>query len=196
MNSSHSLATYSLGPGVVLAKAAPYVYARVTRSSPALEVMTDLIQIKAATISPSMSLAQAQQSMIYQGVRLLFVVDAAATIIGLITTNDMGGPKPVQIVHDRHIHYDELTVADVMTGLDMLNAIELERITRATVGDAIATLKDFGRNHLLVVERETDETLRRARGLISRSQVELQLGEEIDVTPIARSFSDIEKALL
>ncbi|MDA3922812.1 MAG: CBS domain-containing protein [Salinisphaera sp.] len=196
MTNSHALSTYPLGPGVVLAKAAAYVHTSVTHSSPAFEVMTDFAKVRAATISPLMSLAQAEQSMIYQGVRLLFVIDNAATIVGLITTTDMAGPKPIQIVHDSHLHYDQLTVADVMTGLDMLNAIELERIERATVGDAIATLKTFGRNHLLVVEGATGETPRRARGLISRSQIELQLGELIDITPVARSFSEIEKALL
>jgi hypothetical protein len=33
------------------------------------------------------------------------------------------------------------------------------------------------------------------RGVISRSQIERQLGTPFDVTPVAESFSEIERAL-
>src|SRR5690606_18543283 len=43
----------------------------VRADSPALEVMTDLSKIPAATISPGDSLPEANQSMLLRGVRLL-----------------------------------------------------------------------------------------------------------------------------
>jgi hypothetical protein len=57
------------------------------------------------------------------------------------------------------------------------------------VGNLIATLERFGRNHLLVVERAA------ARGVISRSRIERPLGRTIEVTPIANTFAEIERAL-
>jgi hypothetical protein len=59
----------------------------------------------------------------------------------------------------------------------------------------VATLKRVGRNHLLVVEGATPRTPQRVRGVISRAQIERQLGVPIDITPIASSFSEIGRAL-
>jgi CBS domain-containing protein len=195
MNHHHALPTFRLESGTALAQAEPWTNTPVTIDSPALSVMTDLTQVKAAMTHPATPLAQAEQLMIYQGVRMLFVVTEMPVIQGLITTSDMRGVKPMQVVHERNLRYDELTVADVMTGLDLLDAIAFERLPAATVGDAIETLKRFGRNHLLVVEEVRPKTPGRVRGLISRSQIERQLGTAIELTPIASSFSEIERAL-
>ena len=62
----------------------------------------------------------------------------------------------------------------------------------ASVGDLVATLRRFGRNHLLVVD---DAAPQRVRGVVSRSQIERQTGLAIDITPIATTFAEIERAL-
>jgi CBS domain-containing protein len=158
--------------------------------------MTDLTQVKAATTHPRTTLRQAEQAMIYQGVRMLFVVTEMPLVEGLITATDLGGDKQMRVVHERHLHYDELCVADVMTEQGALDAIDYAVVRTAAVGNAVATLQRLGRNHLLVVEAATAQTPRRVRGVISRSQVERQLGRSIDITPIANSFSEIERALV
>ncbi len=192
---SSALPTFRLERGTGLAQADVTSDEPVTLDSPALAVMTDLTRVKAATTHPATSLRQAEQMMIYQGVRMLFVVTAMPLVEGLITTTDLDGDKRMRVVHERNLHYDELSVADVMTGLDSLDAVDYERIRTASVGNAVATLQRLGRNHLLVVEVATARTPRRVRGVISRSQIERQLGSGIDVTPIASSFSEIERAL-
>jgi CBS domain-containing protein len=158
--------------------------------------MTDLTKVKAATTHPRTTLRQAEQAMIYQGVRMLFVVTEMPLIEGLITATDLGGDRQMQVVHERGVHYDELCVADVMTGFGSLDAIDYAVVRSAAVGNAVATLQRLGRNHLLVVEAATAQTPRRVRGVISRSQVERQLGRRVDITPIANSFSEIERALV
>jgi signal-transduction protein with cAMP-binding, CBS, and nucleotidyltransferase domain len=190
------LPTFRLGHGTSLAQAQPTGNAAVTLASPALDAMTDLTLVKAATTHPRTTLRQAEQAMIYQGVRMLFVVTDMPLIEGLITATDLGGDKQMRVVHERHLHYDELCVADVMTELGALDAIDFARVKAAAVGNAVATLQRLGRNHLLVVEAATAQTPRRVRGVISRSQVERQLGRAIDITPIANSFSEIERALV
>jgi CBS domain-containing protein len=195
MSGSTALPTFKLEPGTGLAQASPSNFDRVTLDSPALRVMTDLTQMRAATTTPSTSLRQAEQIMIYQGVRMLFVVTEMPAIEGLVTTMDLHGDKPMRAVHERGAHYDDLCVADVMTEAAMLDAIDFGRMQSASVGDAVAALKRQGRNHLLVVEAATPQTPRRVRGVISRSQIERQLGSAIDITPIASSFSEIERAL-
>ena len=196
MNPVAALPTFRLDRGTTLAQAQPTDNAPVTLASPALAVMTDLTQVKAATTHPRTTLRQAEQAMIYQGVRMLFVVTEMPLIEGLITATDLGGDKQMRVVHERHLHYDELCVADVMTELGALDAIDYAVVRSAAVGNAVATLQRLGRNHLLVVEASTAQTPRRVRGVISRSQVERQLGRPIDITPIANSFSEIERALV
>ena len=196
MNPVAALPTFRLDRGTTLAQAQPTDNAPVTLASPALAVMTDLTRVKAATTHPRTTLRQAEQAMIYQGVRMLFVVTEMPLIEGLITATDLGGDKQMRVVHERHLHYDELCVADVMTELGALDAIDYAVVRFAAVGNAVATLQRLGRNHLLVVEASTAQTPRRVRGVISRSQVERQLGRPIDITPIANSFSEIERALV
>ena len=190
------LKTFRLEAGTAIAQAQPWHTAAVTLESTALDVMTDLTLVKAATTAPSTSLRQAEQMMIYLGVRMLFVVTDMPSIEGLITTTDLHGERQMRLVHERNLRYDELCVSDVMTGLSMLEAVDLEQMKAARVADVIATLKVFGRNHMLVVERASGRADRRVRGVISRAQIERQLGVPIDVTPIASSFSEIERALL
>jgi hypothetical protein len=196
MNPDAALPTFRLERGTSLAQAQPTDNTPVTLASPALDVMTDLTKVKAATTHPRTTLRQAEQAMIYQGVRMLFVVTAMPLIEGLITATDLGGDKQMRVVHERHLHYDELCVADVMTELGALDAIDYARIRTAAVGNAVVTLQRLGRNHLLVVEAATAQTPPRVRGVISRSQIERQLGRAIDITPIANSFSEIERALV
>ena len=196
MNPAAALPTFRLERGTSLAQAQPWDNAPVTLASPARAVMTDLTKVKAATTHPRTTLRQAEQAMIYQGVRMLFVVTAMPLIEGLITATDLGGDKQMRVVHERHLHYDELCVADVMTELGALDAIDHAVVNAATVGNVVATLQRLGRNHLRVVEAATAQAPGRVRGVISRSQVERQLGTAIAITPIANSFSEIERALV
>ena len=64
--------------------------------------------------------------MIYQGVRMLFVVTDMPSIEGLITATDLRGDKQMRVVHERNLRYDDLCVADVMTEPAPLDAIDLD----------------------------------------------------------------------
>ena len=190
-----SLPTFPLEPGTALAQAQPGHTRQVTLDSPAIDVMTDLTLVKAATIMPSTPLRMAEQLMIYQGVRMLFVVTEMPAIEGLITASDLHGEKQMRLVHERNARYADLTVADVMTAASTLDAIDHDRLQVSTVADVIAAIQRVGRDHLLVVQHATPQTPRRVRGVISRAQVERQVGMPIGITPVASSFSEIERAL-
>lgn len=196
MNTAVALPTFRLEPGTAIAQARPWQAPFVDLDAPALDVMTDLTLVKAATTAPATSLRQAEQLMIYQGVRMLFVVTDMPSIEGIVTSTALRGERQMRLVHERNVHYDELCVADVMTGLSMLEAIDHARMRTARVGDVVETLQRLGRNHLLVIEAATAQTPRRVRGILSRAQIERQSGKVINITPIAHSFSEIERALV
>jgi CBS domain-containing protein len=196
MNQDAALPVHLLEAGTSIVQAQPWRTAPVQLDSPAVEVMTDLKLVKAATISPTATLAQAEQAMIYLGVRMLLVVSAMPTVEGLITANDVRGDRAIQVVQQRHVHHDELCVADVMTGLTTIDAIDADALRTATVSNVIATLKRHGRNHLLVVEAGAGEgQLQQVCGVFSRAQIERQLGQRIEIVEVAGSFAEIERVL-
>lgn len=168
---------------------------RVTLDAPALSVMTDLELVRAATVRPDESLLVAREHMIHQGVRLLFVVSDMPCVDGLITTTDLDGERPMQVIARRGVHYDDLRVADVMSPLATLDAVDMAHLSRATVAKVIATIRHLGRRHMLVVEHGQDGQMPVLRGVISQAQIERQLGHAIDVIEHAHNFAEISASL-
>jgi CBS domain-containing protein len=195
MDLNSPLPTRRLGPGTVIAQARDWQTSPVSLESPALEVMTDLTQVKAATTSPSTTLRQAEQFMIHQGVRMLFVVREMPSIEGLVTSTDLHSDAQLRLVQQRNLRYDELTVSHVMTPLSELDAIDFAVMRFATVSNVIATLRRYGRNHLLVTELSSAAAPGRVRGVVSRTQIERQLGMPVPVTEVANTFAEVVKML-
>ncbi|GLS14620.1 CBS domain-containing protein [Hydrogenophaga electricum] len=189
------LHTFHFPEGTCIAQAQPPTGVPVTLSSPGRAVMTDLTHVRAATIAPDMPLAEARQTMIHQGVRLLFVVGAMPCVDGLITANDLEGERPMQVINRRQVRYEDLTVADVMAPLAALDAIGLEDLSHANVAQVVATLKQVGRRHLIVVQKAGNGHGARVRGVISQTQVERQLGQPIALIETANSFAEIRSTL-
>jgi CBS-domain-containing membrane protein len=194
MRPDSPLPTRRLAPATAIVHARDWPVERVTLESPALAVVTDLARVKAATTSPSASLQQAEQTMIYQGVRMLFVVREMPLIEGLVTVSDLHGDAQMRLVQQRGLRYDEIAVADVMTPLHGLDALAWADVARGTVGNVVATLRRLGRNHLLVVDGDAAAP-ERVRGVISRTQVERQLGMPIPMTEVANTFPDVVQML-
>lgn len=165
----------------------------VKLTQPAIDVMTDFRRMTAFIASPDDTLQQAEARMIRRKVRLLFVMDGEDQVAGLITSTDIQGEKPMQVVQSRGIHRDEIRVADIMTPVDQLEAVDFEDLTHASVGHVLETLKSCGRQHALVFE--TSEGRKTVRGLLSLSQLSKQLGVTIQATEVALTFTEIERHL-
>ena len=166
---------------------------RVGLDNPALDVMTDFRRMTAFIATPGDTIRQAEERMIRRKVRLLFVMDGHDHVAGLITNTDIHGEKPMQIVQSRGIRRDELVVADIMTPVERLEAVDYDDIAHARVGHVLETLKSRGRQHALVIE--TTEGRQMVRGLLSLSQLCKQLGVNIETTEVASTFLEIEQHL-
>lgn len=165
----------------------------VTLDSEALDVMTDLKQIYAAVIEPQIGMDSAKQYMIQRGVRLLFVLNHDRSLAGLVTANDIQGEKPMRLVQERGVKHDEISVADIMTPLDRLEAMAMDEVRHSKVGHVLASLKGAGRQHALVTEQHGART--EVRGMFSLSQIARQLGISVQTSEIAKSFAEIEVML-
>jgi CBS-domain-containing membrane protein len=189
------LPTFRFPVGTRIAQAVPPMGQPVTMASPGRSVMTDLTHVRAATVGPDMLLAEAREVMIYQGVRLLFVVSDMPNVEGLITSTDLEGERPMQVIGQRGVKYEDLRVVDVMSPLGSLDAIGLEELAHADVAKVVATLKRLGRRHMLVVQQAGSHHGPQVRGVISQSQIERQLGQSIELMEVAGNFAEISASL-
>lgn len=169
--------------------------AHVTLDSPALEVMTDLRRIPAATIGPDVLIEEANQQMIVRSVRLLLVLDGQRHVLGLVTATDILGEKAVRVGQERGLKRSELTVRDLMVPTAQLDVVDLLDVLRAEVGHVVSTLKGSGRQHALVLENTVDGQ-QLIRGIFSASQIARQMGIPLQTTEIARTFAEIEAAIV
>jgi CBS domain-containing protein len=169
----------------------PRAPGRVTLDDPAIAVMTDLRDVRAATVAASDTMERAHAFMIRRGVRLLFVLDRGGTLAGAITATDVLGEKPMRFLQSRAITHAEILVSDVMTPAAELEAVSLKEVTQMRVGHVVSTHRAVARQHIMVA----DEGGRRVCGLFSASQVARQLGLELQTSEVAQTFADIEAAL-
>lgn len=180
-----------LKPGAGYQQPSLYVPSAVRADSPAIEVMTDLRLVVAATVDAGVRVDVANQAMITRGVRSLLVTEAAE-VVGLLTAHDILGERPLQVVRERALRHDELCVCDIMTARESVEVLDIDDVLRARVGHIVQTLKSAGRQHALVVETDTGSGRHMIRGIFSVSQIARQLGIAIHTTEVARTFAEIE----
>jgi CBS domain-containing protein len=164
---------------------------RVTLDEPAFSVMTDLKQVPAATTTREEPIEDARAVMKRRGVRLLFVLDAAGSVQGVVTATDLLGEKPMLFMQERGVARSEVRVGDIMTPASMLEAIAIQDVASMLVGHVVATIRAVRRQHVMVSE----DGGRRIRGLFSVSRIARQLGVDVSTTEVASTFADIEAAL-
>ena len=193
MRAYQPLTSISLAQSAVCTLAQPAANP-VTLDSPAIEVMTDLSKVAAVTIEPSAPMHAANEYMISRAVRSLFVTAPDGHVIGLVTTSDILGERPVRVSHARGVRRNELLVSDVMTSIDSIVAMNMEDVRAAKVGHVVASLKQAGRHHELVAEMRPKGQAQ-IRGIFSASQIARQLGVPLQITELARTFAEIEEAL-
>ena len=190
----HALPQLKSAPGERYLLPGPAPATDVHAGSPAIEVMTDLAKVQAITIRRLATIDEATRTMMARGVRALFVVDNDVEVIGIVTSTDTQGEKPILLTQQRGIRYDEVMVRDIMTPAERLEAMELADVLKARVGDVVVTLRLSGRQHALVIERGTSEPT--VRGIFSLTQIARQLGlAPQPVHDIGRTFVEIEAAL-
>ena len=161
---------------------------------PALAVMTDLREVTAITIDPEASIEHAMRVMVRRNVRLLFVVNVDNEIVGLITSTDVLGEKPLLYLREHGGRRRDLQVRDLMTPQERLEALGLEDVRTAKVGQVLATLQHARRQHALVVDADAQGNPM-VRGIFSTSQLARQLGDAVQSGEVAHSFAEIQAAL-
>ncbi len=153
---------------------------KVSYDSRAIHVMTDLKKKIAITLDHKALLHEAQLKMLTKKIHLLFVVDDEYTIVGIITSEDIAGEKPIKLGEKWRVKFREIQVTDIMTSAKKLEVLKMEDINKAKVGNLVATLKSVNRVHALVIEEGSGNAdFMLIRGIFSLNQIGCQLGTEL-----------------
>ena len=179
--------------GASLVHSAHELPTEVTPASPAFDAMTDLRHVTPASIELDASLNKAEERMKHNQVRLLFVLDEARRLLGLVTLNDIHGERPLRVQRELGVTHAELRVNEIMTPVGRLETLSMRDVEDARIGDIILTLKRSGRQHMLVVERTAEGDA--IRGIFSSTRIGRQLGTRVDTSGIASTFAELEAAL-
>ena len=164
-------------------------------SSSALDVMTDLSFMPAATIDGSVNVVAAEQLMIARGVRMLLVVNALQHVVGLVTARDLQGDRVKQALQAGNTAAS-LPVTAIMTVASAVEVLRFETVLHARVGDIIETLKGSGRQHALVVDEDVPTAQQKVRGVFSASQIARQLGITSAASfDLAGTFAELDRHL-
>ena len=182
--------TSPLQKGATFHKPRQVLPEKVGMEDPASQVMTDFRVVTAYTIFPLETIEAAREKMIHRGVRMLLVVDDLNHILGLITSSDLSSEKPMLVVQTQGIRHSDVMVKDIMTPRERLEVLCMDDLQSACVGDIVTTLKAHGRQHALAVERTLDRG-QILRGLFSISQINRQLGTQVDVVGVASTFAEL-----
>ncbi len=160
--------------------------------SPALAVMTDFKVVPPVTTHPGVAIDDALNKMKTAGVRLLFVMNDAGEILGVVTANDIMGEKPIQITQQARVPRSRITVAAVMTAQPDLRVLDAARVATARVGDIVETLRAFERQHVLVVNTDPHTRTHQVIGMFSTSQISKLLGRDVtQALRPARSLAEL-----
>ncbi|MCG8432564.1 MAG: CBS domain-containing protein [Gammaproteobacteria bacterium] len=189
------LPTIAVVPGGTFRKPSGASEKEVDFTNPAIDVMTNFAEVAAVTVEPNVSIDVALERMKHSGVRSLLVVNASNEIIGIITSYDIQGEKPVLFQQEVGVNRGEILVRDIMTRRENLEAIPIKEVMEARVGDIVATLRSHGRQHALVVEKEQNDK-QLICGIFSATQIGRQLGVRLENTGFAATFAELEAALV
>ena len=156
-------------------KAAPHL----KLSDPAIAVMTDLAAEAPHVASPDQPVDAALTEMIAFGVRLLLVV-RESDVVGLITSYDIMGERPIKVLQSpspsgaplRHV---DVRVEDVMTPLSESEPVRYRWVMDATVGDIATLFRNRPDTHLLVLDEGARPGDVLVRGIFSRTRLDRQI---------------------
>lgn len=160
---------------------------------PAYSVMIDFTQTAAQSIKATEDMEEAMHEMKYHGTHLLIVTDAEERIIGIITSEDLLGERPITIIQERRIDRTQVRVDMLMTPINDIMAFDIDHIERARVGNVVATLQEHHQHYALVVKHGDAET-QIVRGYFSTSQISKQLHRNVaSKIAKAQSVSELQK---
>jgi hypothetical protein len=155
--------------------------------------MTDLRSAACVVADHLDSLAQTLHVMQRARVHMALVTDVDGQLVGMVSRDDLHGERPVQQALADRVAHTDLPLERLMTPLSQWQVADIASIEHASLGDVAATLRSHSLRYLLVVARESGQTV--LRGLYSARHLEAALGMVIGADLHSRNFAELEATL-
>lgn len=120
---------------------------------PALLVMRDFEKTLPLVTAPAETIEHALTEMKALDSHIMLVVENDS-IIGIISSSDILGPKTTRVIEERRVKHSDITVRNIMTPRDKITAIDFKILRGAKIGHLIATLKEVKQLYALVIQQE------------------------------------------
>ena len=146
---------------------------------PALSVMIDFTEIPPHTIDAEDTMAHAITEMEISGAHLLLVIDNTGHFQGVLSSEDVWGEKPIQLIQERRIDRDQVQVKMIMVPLPEITALSYHVIASTQVGHVVKTLSIHRKHYALVIEPNADKSIQIIRGIFTASQIGKQLHHDL-----------------
>lgn len=165
-----------------------YLPELVHLDDPAISVMRDFHQSRPNLTNAHVSMDEALNEMKVTGCHMLMVIDDNNQLLGLLSTEDILGEKPIQLMTESRLERSKITTKMIMTPIKDVELFSFESIQRARVGNVVVTMKARQTHYALVIENTADNDEPVIRGLLNTSQISKQLHSEV-ATKIAKAQS-------
>src|ERR1700722_4488836 len=120
----------------VLPMRRPAEYQELRSNESALHAMTDFTSKIAITVAPDKQIDAALADMMRLSVRAMLVL-RDDSVVGLITSYDIEGPRPLRFAERSGVRREDITVADIMTEWDDLPTLDWHTVQTARISDIL-----------------------------------------------------------
>lgn len=173
----------------------PYMPELIHLDDPATHILIDFETQQPSVVEPKQSINEVMVDMKALGIHLMPVIQDER-VIGLISSEDILGEKPMKIIRDKRIPRDNVTVEMVMTPAQQLLAIDYDEITHSRVGHVLATLNEAKQHYALIIDVEEQTQQHIVHGLIYFYDIIKRLDRDV-VTELreARNLLELNRLL-
>ena len=164
-------------------------------TDPAVDVIINFSHVKPLITTPTHTIDQANVDMKFSGTHIMLVVEDE-TVVGVVSSEDILGEKPMHIAQERRIRRDEILVSAVMTPQHELMAIDYKDVKYAKVGHLLTTLTENKQHYALIVDTEENSTMQTVHGLVYIYDIIKRLDNDLPTElKEARSLLELQKKL-
>ncbi|GAA6133444.1 hypothetical protein NBRC116188_02330 [Oceaniserpentilla sp. 4NH20-0058] len=168
-------------------------YKDLTLDDSAISVMTDHRLEKAPICNTKTPLDTATKLMAQEKTNMLLVSNAHDQIVGLISSADISGEKPIKYIKETKKKRDDIKVGHLMTPIEVMPVLDIQDVLNAKIGDILHTLNDIGSEYILVTTIIDNKYS--IRGIFSARKIARSLNIFFSPSPAAKTFADYSRAL-
>lgn len=163
---------------------------KLVPESPALVVFMDFDHRQPMVVEQNVSVDDASYLMRITHAKLKLVVDREDHFRGIVSLRDIDSVKVLATASAMGLTREDLMVKDIMTPAHHLPGISKRTLERSRVVDLVEAMEFEGVHYLMVLDDHGHLC-----GMVSAEEIAYRLGESIDISPVAKDFSEVFSAL-